>query len=449
MKSIFKSQKIKGAFERLLDSVQTHESVIVHSMSSNESEEKCYYRLLQNPRLEVSEVLCYLHADCTRQVESGSHYLVFSDTSQYNVERNRQNIKDTVGLGVIGDDKSLGFFLHASLAVDASTGRCIGYSDVQVWSRSADKEKKVARGYKKLPIESKESYRWLTCAAQSRERLLAAGKVTVVQDREGDISESFARRGDYDLLIRSRDDRKLVEGKLHAYLASQTICGSFELQLKGDIRTNRKARKAQIEVRFAQVHLHPAGALPHQAPIYVVEAREINAPEGQEPILWRLLTTHLVTNFEEACQIIEWYALRWNIEQIFRLTKQKGFNVEDSDMERGSSLIILTLLALLSASKILLLHLASKQEAPVPIKDTFTQQELQCMKAVCLKYEGNTPKQKNNYPPDSLQWAYWVLARVGGWKPKEKQAGVITLLRGWKRFQQIFEGWEIAQKFVS
>ena len=147
--------------------------------------------------------------------------------------------------------------------------------------------------------------------------------------------------------------------------------------------------------------------------------------------------------------ILDWYAMRWNIEQLFRLIKQKGLNVEDSDMETGEALIQLTLMSLYAASKILLLHLASKEQEPQPIKQTFTAQEIECLTAVNAQYEGKTIKQKNPYPIHSLQWCYWVLARLAGWKPHEKQAGVITIFRGWSDFQKIFDGWLLAKFSVS
>src|SRR5690606_9305127 len=139
----------------------------------------------------------------------------------------------------------------------------------------------------------------------------------------------------------------------------------------------------------------------------------------------------------------------WNIEQVFRLLKQKGLNVEALDIESGKGLVQLTLLALFAVSKIMLLHLASKQQEPVPVAKAFTPDQLACMEAVNKKYEGKTEKQKNPYQPNTLQWCYWVLARLGGWKPHEKQAGVITLHRGFMDFNKIFDGWMLALHFVS
>jgi len=343
----------------------------------------------------------------------------------------------------------LGFFLHASLVVNAHNSHCLGYSDLTDWSREAERLDKKERKYASQPIEQKESYRWIKTAQQSAQRLVQAGKLTIVQDREGDITESFVQRGNYELLIRLRSNRLTQEGKLYEYLSAQAIEGTFGLTIKGDLRKKRSSRTAQIAVRYKQVHLTPVALKGQTISVFAVEAREMSPPVGESPVLWRLITTHPIHSFQQACQVIHWYALRWNIEQVFRLTKQKGFNVEESDLERGSALIILTLLACQAAVQIMLLHLASKETQPQPLHHTFSAQQMACMKVLCAKYEGNTHRQKNSYTPDSLQWCYWVLARLGGWKPQEKQAGVIALLRGWTRFQQFFEGWALAIENVS
>ena len=56
--------------------------------------------------------------------------------------------------------------------------------------------------------------------------------------------------------------------------------------------------------------------------LFAIEAREINPPPGQKPILWQLLTTHCVDSVEKAVTVIGWYRRRWDIEQLFRTIKQ-------------------------------------------------------------------------------------------------------------------------------
>lgn len=448
---LFSNQKIGRRIEELAASIVEKESVVIHRLTKNEAQQRSFYRLLHNPRLETVQVVEFIRQDCRRQVQQGAHYLVIQDTTQPNFERNRRNISDAGQLGVIGDKESLGFFLHPSLVVAADNGRCIGYSDVITWSRQATAPDKKERRYKQQPIEEKESYRWIKAAQASSALLGQAGMLTHICDREGDMGDLFLRVPDGQvnhLLVRSSADRKLAggAGKLSALLSSLPQAGLYTLRLKGDARTGKEQREAVLEVRYSKVSLQLGK---QEKELYVVEAKETGAAAGQKPVHWRLLTTHAVESLEQALQVLEWYSMRWNIEQVFRLLKHKGLNVEALDVETGKGLVQLTLLALFAVAKILLLHLASRQQEPVAVAEAFTDEQLKCLEAVSQDYEGKTKRQKNPYPPRSLQYCYWVLARLGGWKPQEKQAGVITLHRGFMDFSKIFDGWMLAKKFVS
>ena len=450
---LFKDARIGKRMDELVEKMVEKESVVIHQLGENEAQQRSFYRLIHNERVEIDEIKHYLYADAERQVVAGKHYLVIQDPTQPNFEGNRSNIKQQTGLGVIGNKKDLGFFLHPSLVVEAQGGVCLGYSNVITWSRSADAAGKEARHYKAQPIETKESYRWLEASQESKQVLAAAGQLTIIADREGDITELFQQVPDErtHLLIRSCQDRLLAhsEFKLYHYLAHQPQGGSFQLAIKSDKRSKAMKRNATIVLRWGKVKLAPLSLKGASLEMYALQAREEHPPEGQKPILWRLLTTHPIESIQEAEQLCQWYSERWNIEQVFRLLKHQGLQVEMLDLESGKSLIQITLLALLTVSKILLLHLAAKEEEPIPIQESFTREEVECIKALQQKYQGKTPKQKNPYPEQSLQWCYWIIARLGAWKPGKKKAGVICLMRGLRRFYHIFNGWTMAKQLVS
>lgn len=172
------------------------ERVVIHQLGEDEAQQRSFYRLVHTTRVETEEIKQYLYADCKRQVEEGTHYLVIQDTTQPNFERNRGNIQNQAGLGVIGNNSALGFLLHPSLVVAAPSGRCIGYSNVITWSREAGAADKEARQYKQQPLADKESYRWIQAGQQSKQVLQQAGQLTILADREGDITELFQQLPD-------------------------------------------------------------------------------------------------------------------------------------------------------------------------------------------------------------------------------------------------------------
>ena len=58
----------------------------------------------------------------------------------------------------------MGFYIHPTLMVDSESGFLRGLSAIQLWTRELEHQDKYERNYKKLPIEEKESYKWLTSA---------------------------------------------------------------------------------------------------------------------------------------------------------------------------------------------------------------------------------------------------------------------------------------------
>ena len=450
----FPDRRLDKRAHILMEALTVHQNVRLSKIASNWSEQMSFYRFLHNN--QVSPAAISEGLTCPLVKRSG-HYLVIADTTQFNYEHRSAHIES--GLGVIGDNESLGFFLHPTLVVEAATGHCLGLSDIQQWTRSFDKKDKNERKYTRLPIEEKESNRWIISMEKSRTVVGPNNELTFIADREGDIYELLcqSQQPNNQVLIRSRDNRRIEEtpGKLYAALSEQALAGSYRFMLRGDIRKKRIGREVEIEVRYCRVTIkrpRTAGkeAYPEQIALYGIEAKEKHPPSGQKPVHWRLLTSHTISSFEQACLCIYWYSLRWYIEQLFRLMKHKGFNVESSLLENGESLIKLVLLSMGSALDVMRLLLAERSEEEQAIGHVFSKEEQVYLNELGPTLEGRTQKQKNPHEAGSLGWAAWIIARLGGWKGYTSQgrAGPITYHDGLKRFRLTFEGWCIAKGFV-
>ncbi len=221
--------------------------------------------------------------------------------------------------------------------------------------------------------------------------------------------------------------------------------------------TTRESRIAEIEVRFSPVKIaRPMNAvnkaLPESVALYAIEAKErpSSVPAGERPIVWRLLTTHRITTFAEAMQAINWYRWRWMIEQLFRTLKRQGMDVESSQLETGAALKKMVSIALNAALRILQLTLDRDGKAGKPASMVFSEAELACLRLLLNVYEGSSVQQKNPFSINSLAWATWIIARIGGWKGYQKAApaGPITMKRGLEMFDQLFTGW-LLQKMCA
>jgi hypothetical protein len=426
----------------------------IHEMSSDEAEQKAAYRFLANEKVEETKLIAtaierssYLSAD--------KDVLVLQDTSEINLDNHRNRLKRGSGVGLTGNDKDLGFFLHGSLVLDCATEIILGYSNIQLWHREEDKTDKERRNYKYQPIEEKESYKWIKACNESKNHLSQAHTITFIEDREGDIYHQFATVPDSrtHLIIRSRDNRRLSDGsKLFDKLSEQPVAGQYEIPIVKDIRKGVESRTAVVEVRYCKVSIARPVALkkkelPESVKLYAIEVKEINPPQGVSKVCWRLLTTHFVRTFEEAVNLVKKYRLRWYIEQLFRLLKKKGFKIESSELETGWAIRKLTVMILSSALRVMQLLLAYNKEDSQPIEQVFNQKEINCLKAINETLHGETEKSKNKNNPTNLSWATWIIARLGGWKNynSKRPPGPIILKKGLDRFANIYQGWSLAQ----
>jgi L-lysine 2,3-aminomutase len=148
---------------------------------------------------------------------------------------------------------------------------------------------------------------------------------------------------------------------------------------------------------------------------------------------------------------IKWYSWRWIIEEVFKILKKEGYNIEASELEYASSVRKLSLLIMEVIIKLFLMRLAYAQpEIEIEATTCFTEEELEFMEEQILRLEGKKEKQKNPYQTKDLKRYVWVIARLGGWKGYEskRRPGITTLWIGLKHFKAAMEGWEI-HKHVS
>jgi hypothetical protein len=436
-----RASKKNGA--RLLARVCERQTVCLRKLGDDRAEKVKFRRFLMNERVSVGRMVARMRERLT-EAAAGRHVLAIQDDSEINYEAKRARKR---GLGTVGNGSDVGLFVHPVLTVDAQTGHCLGLADVQVWRRF----KKKAADYRKQPIEDKESYRWLKGPWRAKWALAKAALITVIDDREGDIFEKWARLPDRrtHLLSRACRDRIVAGGgRLFAMMAAFPEQHRFTLDLPAR-PGKRQARQARLTVRFGTVGIQrPKSCSDRNAPpeiaLFAIEVREPNPPAGEEPICWRLLTTHDVDTVEQALTAIGWYRQRWHIEQLFRTVKRQGLDIEDSVIAEGDALEKLAVIALIAACQSMQLVLARASPSPTqPASHVFDDRELQVLAALQARLQGRTAKQQNPHPAGTLAWAAWSIARLGGWTgyDSDKSTGPITMRDGLQRFRGIVQGY--------
>ena len=337
-----------------------------------------------------------------------------------------------------------GLYLHPVLAVDAEDGAILGLVHAEFMSR--DQGLKETR--RERPVSEKESQRWLDGADKAAEVCAGAAGVTVIADRESDIFSAFALRPDgVELLVRAAQDRCLEDGgRLFGVVDGLPVAGQAGLDLPA--KPGRKARGTQVGVRFLSVELaRPrngvTAGLPKSVSMTIVDVRELDPVPG-EKVHWRLLTTHPVNNVAEAFAVVELYRRRWAIEQLFRTMKTQGFDIEGLLIEEEPPLRRLVMATLIAATTIQqLVHARDGGKGmapPRPLSDAFEPEDAPMLEAFCHQLQGKTERQKNPHPKNTLAYAAWVCARLGGWTGYYGKPGPIVILNGWIHFQNAKHG---------
>ncbi len=422
----------------------------IRRISPCRSVQKAIYRFLNNNKVS-EQILIDELCDRSASFCHDRHILCIQDTTEMNFYSQIKRVKEDSGLGRLdGAKPSLGFKMHSTLMLDATSGDVLGFSDVKLWHRPLDMPDRRERKYQTLPIEQKESYKWIESAANSKRRIKNAASITFVEDREGDIYEQLSSITDKDVhfIIRSKTNRNTTSGaKIWDMLSQQKDVGGYTIELPTDHRKGRKKTKVALKVRYAEASVtkgsHKSSSIyPKAVPLTAIEAYE----DGRKGISWKLLTTHTVRSYEDAYQIIEWYAQRWMIEQMHRLLKSKGFQIEDSELESGWAIRKLCILMLSALLRIFQMNLAyNEPEGGQAIEEVLSEDDIKCLTKLNSKLEGKTVKLSNNNR--KLKWATWIIARLGGWKGYDSQGppGVIVLKRGLDKFCNIFYGWKLAE----
>lgn len=399
-------------------------------------------RFLDNERVTAERVIAGW-GEQTLQAVAGRHVLAIQDSSDINFPTREGRRR---GLGKIGKGGGHGLVLHAMLALDAATGGCLGLVTGRVWTRSGTAERPRTRRV----LADKESGRWLDTGETAKRVLATASCVTAISDRESDIYALWARLPgeNFHVLARAMSDRALADGGTLSSAPDLAPGGSRTVTLRA--RDGRQGREAELALRFGRVALArpkqtPESDLPERVTVTLVEVIERDPTAGAEPVAWRLLTTHEVSEAAAAWRIVDWYRQRWAIEQLFRTLKQQGLQLEDSQLETADRLMKLTVIAAQAACTVMQLVHARDGASDEPASLAFSRSEIAALDALVPRLEGKTALQKNPHPPRSLAWAAWVIAKLGGWDgyPKSKPPGPITFRHGLEYFRALAAGWAL------
>jgi hypothetical protein len=401
------------------------------------------YRFFQNEKITMDVVLT-AHTEATiARIKEHQLVLAPQDTTTLNYSTHPA----TEGLGPIrnANDQFVGLILHDTMAF-TEDGTPLGILDAQCWARDPEDKAKSSRR-KQLPIEQKESMKWLRSFRKLTEiqKLCPDTMLVSIGDRESDIYELFleacqAADGPR-LLVRYNKSRqrKVEQQPLQDFMANTKVCGTLKIHVPRS--GSRKARDTYVDIRFAEVELDPPSTCRFY-PCVRVWAIYVQEQSGLEkvptPIEWMLLTTAEVTNFSDAKKRVEWYSGRWGIE-VYHRTLKSGCRIKDRQLSTADRIEACLGVDMVVAWRIYHLTMLGRETPEVPCTVFFKDIE---WKALCC-YTQKTSLAPEK--PPTLGEAMLMVGALGGHLGRRGDGppGTQVLWRGIQRLDTATEMYSI------
>jgi Transposase DNA-binding len=416
---------------------------------------KAAYRFFANPKVEEADILSgHFLATRQRYDACSGPVLLLQDTTEFTYQR-----RDP---GAVGFTKSVnsgrdregrlrhhalcGILMHSSLAV-TTEGLPLGLSAVKFWNR--DKFKGTARLKRKInptrvPIEAKESIRWLDNLRQSVDLLDEPGRCVHVGDRESDIYELYCLTKELGthFVVRTVVDRLAGGGDttIAAEMRDAESAGQHMIELRDDadnvVKVTLDLRHKRIEV------LPPIGKQKRYPPLTltVIHAVEVDPPTGRKPVAWKLMTDFVVKDREQVVEKIRWYAMRWKIETFHKVLKS-GCRAEDAKLRTADRLANLVAMFCIIGWRVLWLTMIARTAPQAQPTLALTKPEISILDRL-VSDVGNRAT-----TPKTLAFYLTKLARLGGYLARtgDPPPGNTVIWRGLRRLNDIFLGAEISR----
>lgn len=455
----FPDQRLKTRLGKLLGQLSEKIGAALPTACQDWAATKAAYRFFGNPRVDESIILAgHFAATKSRMGVAKGPILILHDTTEFSFQREKPEM--------IGKTRKLpsarigskpitkcGLLMHSSLAV-TTAGKPLGLTAVKFWTRKKFKGTNALAGRGKdggkhsvnttrIPIEQKESIRWLENLEQSTQ-LVNPDRCIHIGDRESDIYELFclAEEKNTHFLVRTCVDRLADTGKttIARKMKRKPIQGTHQVEV---LDAKRRPIEVELQLRYSQMTVHPPiGKHKKYSPLSLtaIHAWERNKPKGRKPICWKLLTDLPVDDLEAAIEKVEWYSQRWKIETFHKVLKS-GCRVEGAKLRTAERLTNLIAVFCIIAWRVFWLTMVNRTNPQSSAEKVFTETEIVILNHVAGDSEGPPPKNIAHY--------LIVVAKLGGYLARKNDGppGNTVIWRGLSRLTDIHFGVEIGRGF--
>lgn len=452
-----KDERLRKRFRVLLSQLWNGIGQTIPLVCQDWANTKAAYRFLSNERIKEEQLLAGHFQITKKRVEAhqGEWILVIQDTTEFSFQReNKEAIGITRivprGVDLFGKPvqyKKCGVLMHSSLAI-SDTGLPLGLTAIKFWTREQFKGTNALKRHinpTRIPIEQKESYRWLENLKQSTALLQAPKRCVHIGDRESDIYELFciAQELGTHFLVRTCVNRLIEDG-------SSTIADKMNtVELKGLHRielqdADGNKTEVPLAIKYQHINVLPPIGKQKKYPglsLTIIHAEEEQDPVNRDKIVWKLITNLPITSLDQAIEKLDWYALRWRIETFHKILKS-GFKAEASKLRTAQRITNLIAIFCILSWRIFWMTMINRCSPNAPPQLVLTSEEINLLDKLVKRKTGNNHSTKN------LSYYLTKIAQLGGYlaRKSDPPPGNIVIWRGLSRLTDISIGFKLADK---
>ena len=344
----FQDARLGRRFQKLVRQLETRLGQSIPLACQDWTNTKAAYRFLSNRRVSEGPILSgHFQATRDRVAAADGPILILHDTTEFVYYRESAQALGVLKKGFKGRAESYavrGVLMHSSLAL-TTEGLPLGLTAIKFWSRSKFKGTNALKrsvNPTRVPIEEKESIRWLENLKYSTELLGEARRCVHIGDRESDIYELFctAEQSGTKFLLRTCVDRLAGDGQhtISAAMRNAKVRAVYRIEIRDAKGT---VSEATVEVRYQRLQIQPPIGKQKRYPsltLTVIHARERTKPKDREKIDWKLITNLSVRSRKDALEKLTWYAMRWKIETFHKILKS-GCKAEASKLRAAERIV--------------------------------------------------------------------------------------------------------------
>jgi hypothetical protein len=457
--SSFSDERLAKRLRKLVERMDGAMGASIPLACQDWSNTKAAYRFFANDRVSEAEILAgHFQSTRGRFAASSGPILVLQDTTEFIFQRDRPDQIGVMhrlkcGKGSYGGHALrtvCGLLMHSSLAVTRE-GLPLGLAAIKFWTRSKFKgtaalKKKI--NSTRVPIEQKESIRWLENMRQSTALFGEPARCIHIGDRESDIYELFCTAHELGthFLVRTCVDRLAADGDrtIAAEMKEAEISGLHEIEVRD---SNGKPETVLVEIKFRRIRVLPPIGKQKRYPaldLTVLYAQERDAPEHRPRIDWKLITDLSIQSHEDAVEKLSWYALRWKIEVFHKILKS-GCRAEAARLRTAERLVKLIAVFCILAWRVFWVTMLNRSSPDAEPELAVTDVEMQLLDLL-------VPDKHSAMPEQPTLSRYLVkIARLGGYlaRASDPPPGNLVMWRGLSRLTDIKLGATIGAELVG